>query len=279
MRDSLKISLEKLRQHKLKDLFLILEEVFAKFNIRYYVLGALARDIWYAKEKIRSRATRDVDFAVYVFSDDQYKKITKELVDHHHFYKIKDVPFRLRTPFNYTIDLIPFGGISIDEKVTLDESWDNPVFVNGFEEIFNRATVQAVDDETQLQFQVASLSAIVLLKLIAYDDRPKHRSQDPKDIAEIIKNFFEIESEIIYEEHSDLFNKEMELHDYSAIVIGRQIRDIFAQNKELKKRVLNILSLENRTQKQMVEAMSDDETTAKQAANWIQLMAEEIQKS
>ncbi len=37
--------------------------------------------------------------------------------------------------------------------------------------------------------KAATLPAIVLLKLIAYDDRPEHRIKDPGDIAGIIYYF------------------------------------------------------------------------------------------
>ena len=41
MRDSLQIKLEDLRQDQLKELFLILEEVFSTLEIDFYVLGAV----------------------------------------------------------------------------------------------------------------------------------------------------------------------------------------------------------------------------------------------
>ena len=271
MRDSLHIKLEDLRQENLKDLFEIVEKVFSE------LIGALARDTWYAKDELESRTTRDVDFALYVFSGDQYQRALDQLVEEYQFEAIKNVPFRLRTPFGYTVDLIPFGEINIDDAVMPNEDWDRPVFVNGFEEVFKKGTVSVEVNDDTLTYNVATLAAIVLLKLISFDDRPEKRAQDPQDIADIIKCFFNIESEVIYEHHNDLFERDMELHEYAAIVIGREINDILVENEELKKRVLHILSLKEKTQQKMAEAMVTKEITLEQVNRWITLIKEGIE--
>jgi predicted nucleotidyltransferase len=278
MRDTLRIRLEDLRQGHLKELFLILEEVFNELGIDFYVLGALARDTWFAREGLDSRTTRDIDYALYVFSGEQYEEALNKLVENHGFESLDDSPFRLQTPFGYTIDLIPFGEISIDEKVIPDERWERPVFVNGFEEIFKKGTVSVEVDEGQLNYNVATLSAIVLLKLIAFDDRPEHRPQDPGDIVDIIHSFFDIESGVIYEHHTDLFERDLELHEYASIVIGREIKDILEENQALRERVLHILSLNEGTQQRMAEAMAKGSTTLEQVERWFELIKEGIEE-
>jgi len=278
MRDSLPISLEQLRQENLRELFEILEEAFAEFDINYYVLGALARDAWYSTQHIQARATRDVDFAVYVFSGDHYEELKNLLIVEYEFEETEGNPYKLRTPFEFTIDLIPFGIETIDGRIELAEEWDRPVFVNGFEEVAENATVDAIDEEAGLKFRIASLPAIILLKLIAYDDRPENRTQDPEDIREIILNFFDIEDTVIYEEHNDLFEQDLELHEYAAIVIGREIKDILGQNKALRDRILAILSLQDRTQERMVESMINDRVNEEQIIRWFTLISEGIQE-
>ena len=240
--------------------------------------GALARDAWYSTETIQARATKDVDLAVYVFSNNQYDELIAYLTNEYKFAQIENAPFRLKTPFAFTIDLIPFGIESIDEKVEFEEGWDRPAYINGFKEIAQKATVEAVDKETGLQFKVASLPAIVLLKLIAYDDRPENRPQDPGDIREIIQYFFDIEDTVIYKNHNDLFEQDLPLHEYAAIVIGREIKDILDLNERLRDRLLAILSLEHRTQQRMIEAMANTETSEAQAKRWIKLILRGIQE-
>jgi len=278
MRKPLQIKLEDLRQDQLKELLQIVEKVFIQYDVDFYLLGAIARDAWYAKEQIESRATRDVDFAVYISEKEKYDEVFGELISNHGFSEIKDVPFRLQTPFTFTIDIIPFGEISIDDELIPDESWDRPIFVNGFEEIFRKATIQVEFECDDLEFKVATLPAILLLKLIAYTDRPEKRTQDPQDIAQIIVNYFEIEKEMIWEEHHDLFDEESELIEIGARVIGREISEILRENRTLKERVLNILSLEDRVQKNMAEAMVHGDLTLDKVEGWLTLIKEKIEE-
>jgi len=277
MRKPLQIKLKDLRQDQLKELLQVVEKVFMKCDVDFYLLGAIARDTWYAKEQIASRATRDVDFAVYISEKSKYEEVLEELISKHGFSEIKDVPFRLQTPFTFTIDIIPFGEISIDDAVIPDENWDRPIFVNGFEEIFRKATVQVKNEDDDLEFKIATLPAILLLKLIAYDDRPEKRTQDPQDIVQIIENYFEVEKEMIWEEHHDLFDEDSELIEIGAKVIGREINQIISENKTLKERVLNILSLEGRVQKNMAEAMVYGDLTLDKVEGWLTLIKEEIE--
>lgn len=281
MPDTLLISLDDLQQAHLKELFPLLDQAFAELNINYYVLGALARDAWYAIANKQARATRDIDLAIYVDSNEHYEELLATLVTAYGFEAIEDVPFKLRTPFGYTMDFIPFGIESIDEKFEFEEGWDEPIYINGLEEVFENATVKAMDEEAGIEFNIASLPAILLLKLIAYDDRPEKRNQDPGDIREIILNYFDIKDHFIWDKHNDLFtedNEDLELHEYSAIVIGRQMKDILALNKRLHTRILTILSLENRTQQRMVEAMTNNEVTEEQVKRWLILIAQGIQE-
>ena len=278
MRKPLQIKLEDLRQDKLKELLHVVERVFIRCDVDFYLLGAIARDTWYAKGQIESRATRDVDFAVYISKKEKYDEVLEELITNHGFSEIKDVPFRLQTPFTFTIDIIPFGEISIDEAVFPDENWDRPIFVNGFEEIFRKATIQVIDEDDELEFKVATLPAILLLKLIAYDDRPEKRTQDPQDIVQIIENYFEVEKEMIWEEHHDLFDEDTELIEIGARVIGREIKQIISENRTLKERVLNILTLEEKVQKNMAEAMVYGDLTLDKVEGWLTLIKEEIEE-
>ena len=99
--------------------------------------------------------------------------------------------------------------------------------------------------DTGHHFDIATLPAIVLLKLIAYDDRPEKRAKDPRDIADIIDNFFDLQPDLIYsEEHLDLFKEEKSdetLQEISAIVIGREIKKIVSTNEFLIERLKQIL--------------------------------------
>lgn len=96
--------------------------------------------------------------------------------------------------------------------------------------------------ETGHAFQVATLPSIVLLKLISYDDRPEQRLKDPGDITSIIQNYFDLQSDNIYENHTDLFdNADFTLQKAGARIIGREIKTIIESNTVLKRRITDIL--------------------------------------
>lgn len=66
---SYKTSFEKLRlEPELADMLQALERGFKKFNIDYYLVGAVSRNVWMSGINNISprRTTRDVDFAVFI---------------------------------------------------------------------------------------------------------------------------------------------------------------------------------------------------------------------
>ncbi len=107
-------------------------------------------------------------------------------------------------------------------------------------QVFERGTEGVTFNDGSI-YQIATLPAIVLLKLIAWDDRPEYRLKDLQDIAVIVDNYFDFFSEDIYDNHSDLFENR-ELDEISAYVIGRKIKSIIGDSIDLKKRVIHILT-------------------------------------
>lgn len=60
------MNLSKLREGELKEIFDPLEEAFSATGVDFYIIGALAKYIWYAIGDVDSGQTKDVDFAVLV---------------------------------------------------------------------------------------------------------------------------------------------------------------------------------------------------------------------
>ena len=69
------MNLNKIRQVELKPVFDALEEAFNILSIDFYLIGAIARDIWYAKGNAASTGTRDVDFAVFIANQEDYNSL------------------------------------------------------------------------------------------------------------------------------------------------------------------------------------------------------------
>jgi predicted nucleotidyltransferase len=100
--------------------------------------------------------------------------------------------------------------------------------------------------ENEQSFKVCTLPGIVILKLIAYDDRPELRQKDILDITLILKHYFDIESDIIYESHYDIFEEDIDLSLIAARVLGRQMKIILNHSSELENRIIAILENEIR---------------------------------
>lgn len=234
--------LNKYRQEGLKEILEILESVFSQTGIDfYYLIGAIARDIWFSQERISSRTTRDMDFAIMVSDIDQFKETKQILIEQHGFTTVSWNEFTLQNQ-GITIDLLPFGALEVMDGVTIQEGIGmHHIKVNGFKEIAKAGTMPyTTDDKT---FQVATLPSIILLKLIAYDDRPEKRQKDPADIAGILSAYFEIEQNLFFDTHYDLLDQVDEGNELiSAKLIGRQIKYILIENDFLKERLINILN-------------------------------------
>lgn len=140
------------------------------------------------------------------------------------------------------VDLLPFGAIEDDNRrVTINGTGFTTIDVPGFSEVYEQGLPQMELAEKH-QFKCCTLPGIVLLKLIAWDDRPEVRRDDILDISDILHHFFDMYDQEIWSNHSDLFNTETaELHDIAAMVMGQELKKIAQRNAHLYDRIWNIL--------------------------------------
>src|SRR5690348_13279341 len=69
------MSLETIKDEELKQVFIELEEAFQAIGRDFYLVGAQARDIWFAREGIMQRQTKDIDVAVYIANPEDYRAV------------------------------------------------------------------------------------------------------------------------------------------------------------------------------------------------------------
>lgn len=239
------MSLKEIREGELKEVFDAMEAAFNATGTDFYIIGALARDIWYARGNESFRGTRDVDFALLVCNQEAYDAVRNHLKDHNQFQNVRENAFVMLAPGGIRVDILPFGEIEIDDGIHLAGEGLTSIRVTGFNEVY-KLGIEEMELETGHQFKIATLPAIVLLKLIAFDDRPERREKDPRDIANIIDHFFALQANLIYSKHVDLFTDENDsrtLQDISSVVIGREIREICAGNRALTERIQHILKV------------------------------------
>lgn len=230
-----------MRYGELKNVFDAIENALNQLSIDFYLIGALARQIWYDKAKLNYRATRDVDYAVLVGTIEQYQALKDYLIQHSGFVAGTQNQFVLISPDKFQIDLLPFGEIESAGEVVVERTGMSSIKVDGMQEVYDSGA-EIVHLETGHTFKAATLPGIVLLKLISYDDREELRLKDAQDIGNILNNFFELYENNIYANHHDLFDNERSLEDISAIVLGREIGKIASVNKKLVARLSQILN-------------------------------------
>lgn len=234
--------MKQIRQEELKEVLDVLEEVLKELGVNFYLIGAIAKEYWYRSGNKRIRATKDVDFAVLVPSKEVYSAVRERLREHQ-FGSVRGNELVMISPDGLEVDLLPFGEIDSDSKVQLMGQAVTNLKTEGFMEVYKAGTVDA-QMGTGHVFKTATLPGIVLLKLIAYDDRPEERQKDARDVAGIIQHFFDLQAQLIYEHHDDLYadgQPDRKMHEIAAIVIGREMKKMCGDNQTLHRRLVNIL--------------------------------------
>jgi predicted nucleotidyltransferase len=262
----------KIRQEKsILQILEALERGFVKFDIDFYLVGAVAREVWMRglKDITPRRATSDIDFGILIKDSGHFAELKDYLISKEGFRGYKENAFVLIAPDLRQIDILPFGEIEKEGKVTVKGTGMTTIFVDGMKEVFEEG-VPEVSFEEKITFKVCTLPGIVLLKLIAYDDRPEIRRDDLIDISDILLHFFNIYDEIIWSEHNDLFGDSKSLEKISARVLGREMGKILNRNKKLTQRVIGILSAKGNA-KSIAEIMAGTlDKTVDEITEWLQ---------
>ncbi len=218
-------------------------------GIDYFAVGAFARDVTMLAKGYTyapARKTKDVDLAVMVGSLDEFEKLKAVIGALADFTPHEKEPFRFVFQNAYDIDFLPFGEI-VNEKgqVELLAKKAFTLEMPGFNLV--QPYTETVETEEGLTLNVSSLSGIVLLKLLAWQDRPS-RDKDIQDIEYILKNFMYLHlEEINGEELFDLYEDEVKLFDQlvSARFVGRQMGLMLKGDRDLGKRVQQLLEEES----------------------------------
>lgn len=242
-----KINFKQLRQQpQLSEMLSALERGLNKFDIDFYLVGAVARDLWMSaiNDIPPSRITGDIDFAVFIDDKGTYDNLKKYLIEVEGFSSYKGNPFVLVWKGFIQVDLLPFGEIEDNNAgVTIEGSGLTSLNMPGFKEIYDEG-LPVVELEEIHKFKFCTLPGIVILKLVAWQDRPEIRRDDIKDVSNILKHFFDMYAEEIFENHNDLFgDNTFELHLIAARVMGREINKIAKRNEILHNRLKDLLEV------------------------------------
>ena len=139
---------------QLKEVLGTLENVFDQLKIDFFVIGAVARDIWYAESGRISRRTKDIDFVVFVGNGDGYEAIKEHLKQKKGYRDTRTNSFVLLTSDGIQVDILPFGGIEKDDKIGIEGKGLTTIRVEGMLEVFEAGTKPATAENGR-EFQVA----------------------------------------------------------------------------------------------------------------------------
>lgn len=210
--------------------FNALERAFKKFDVDFYLIGAQSRDVWTSHLNVDRRKTKDIDYVVYVPERGVWKQLNEYLTEEEKFERDTKQPYRFYLD-EFTIDLIPFGGIAENDEITLD----NPTMelsVYGCTEVTEEAVV------LNESFKVITLPGLCVMKLIAFSEKPG-RVKDWDDFLFILKNYQEIAGTELFDgQHEDLVTEDFEFNIVSARLLGRHMHSILNKNEKIKHLVL-----------------------------------------
>lgn len=230
-----------------KETFDCIDEIMKLHKIPLYLIGANAIALELLKEGIKpTRGTRDIDFAIMISSMDDYEKISRDLIKKG--YNRVDKGYRFYSEkHNIVIDILPFG---LEDEQSRDSFIEAKIDLHllGFKEVLKESEQVYIEERIA---NIPPLPGMIILKLIAWNDRPEYRENDLADILKIMQNYYDIKFNEIVEHHYDTFPKDESIEIdqllIGAVVIGRKAKMFLHKSDELSERIHQILeqNLEN----------------------------------
>lgn len=217
-----------------KETFDCIDNIMQKHNVPYYLIGVSAIALELLKDGIKpSRGTKDIDFAIMISSMRDYEVISIDL-EKQGFKKVKAPWTFYSDAYKVAVDLLPFG--EIEERDTENFNKRNAeLHLLGFKEVLEEA------EQVQIGEKIANippLPGMIILKLIAWSDRPEERGNDLEDILKIIQHYFDLAFDEIVEEHHDTFPEgEFDQMLVAAEVLCRKARKILQKSQKLSDRI------------------------------------------
>lgn len=245
------LSSEKLEHPLLKKLLDELIPIFIKLEIKFFVIGAIARDIIMELHGEKSgRRTQDIDIAIAIDKWEEFSTIEKEIIQLPNFNKDITQQQRFLYLKDFQVDIVPYGGIaSAEDKIFWPPDQSFAMTVLGFEEAEKDLLRVKIDDT--LEIDIVSLAGIFILKLVAWKDRHHKGNKDADDMGFILLNYLNIHEERAVMEY---YEQVYEIENFSITKAGAALLGIDT----------NILLFDNKTNKAKLKAIIETEINSKE---------------
>lgn len=223
----LKIRPDKPLSDTLLALIRTLDTVMRQLAIPYFVIGASARDILvehvHGLETVR--ATRDIDFAVAISSWDAYDRLKARLTATGEFTLSANAHCLMfgTDEGAYPLDLVPFDGVEKDGEIIWPPSGEFVMNAAGYGDAY--ASALDIEIEPGFQVKIVSLPAMVVLKILAWNDRPE-RDKHASDVFLILRSYHQAgQFDRLYDEALDLLGR----YDYELELAGAALLGLDAK--------------------------------------------------
>lgn len=171
-----------------------LEKCMAIHGLPLYVVGARARDIAMRMMKLDEpkRHTEDLDVAVAIESWEVFDSLCSTM-EKNCFKRFKNTQKFFykgeNRDLDFEVDVVPFGGVAVEEKIGWPPNGDPLMSVKCFQDVMKMADTVVVDEK--FKFKMASLCGQFLIKLDAWNDRKTRTDKDAEDMLFILRNYFD----------------------------------------------------------------------------------------
>jgi len=189
-------------------------QVTTTLGLRFFVVGAMARDIVleYCRAIRPARGTRDLDIGVEVAGWEEFQRLSDGLVATGKFTATRE-PQTFRAGL-FRVDIVPSGGVA-ESGGRISWPPGHEVFMStmGFEEAYESAMILRLNDQPVLDVKVPTIPGLSLMKVISWHDRYPERPKDAEDLLFLMDHYaeagneerlFENENEILQAEGFDL---------------------------------------------------------------------------
>lgn len=233
-----------------------LDAVMKQLATPYFVIGATARDILveHVHGLDTARATRDIDFAVAIPSWDDYDRLKATLTATGEF-TLSASAHRLifgKDEGAYPLDLVPFDGVENGGEIVWPPTGESVMNVAGYGDAY--ASALDIEIEPGFLVKIVSLPAMVVLKILAWNDRPE-RDKHASDVLLVLRSYHQAgQFDRLYDEALDL----LEQYDYDlelagaallgldvkrdiAVDVRTQVTQVFASERSLDKFLVQMM--------------------------------------
>lgn len=232
--NSHKINIKELyEQPGVFELMNALEKGLFRYGIDFYFIGTIISES-VDNQSLSEKGIEKIDFVIFINDKNAYVNLISYLINTQGFCFHQNRGFALCWKNGKRVHLIPFDEIDARPYHTV-------IYYVGRFRMNISEVKKATDVVVSYNFKFCELSEIILFKILAFQDNPKTGRDYIGDISKILKCFFEMYANLIYEKHTNLFTgSDVNPIWISARIIGRDLAKLTQQNKK-SKLVINAL--------------------------------------